>query len=416
MRGLLAAILAVLGALTMVSGFVPAAHARTLQAHYGKVIHISDGDTFGVRLSGRSTESRVRLSGLQATELAHRSGETNQCGAREAKARLSKLIYGKTVRLTSYSRYAKAPDGRLLRYAAFKDANGNWRDAGAILADEGLALWEANRTEWDRNRDYNMRTSRARLNRRGPLWHTAWCGIGPQENVPLKVWAQWDADGADNRNINGEYVKIKNLSQTARLSLSGWALRDRSHYTWRFPRCASIAPGATVIIRMGTGTNNCAAGRIYAGRTKVLFGNPDANGYGNGIYLLDPKTDIRGAFTYPCGYRCTDPLKGKIEVTAQPSGNEYADLKNASDDAADLGGYLIENQPYTYEVRSPTVLQPGQVMRLYVGPGTDTWTGAGPVRYWNLRGANFRNDGETVRLRTFDDITLDCYHWGDARC
>jgi hypothetical protein len=35
MRGLLAAILAVLGALTMVSGFVPAAHARTLQAHLG---------------------------------------------------------------------------------------------------------------------------------------------------------------------------------------------------------------------------------------------------------------------------------------------------------------------------------------------------------------------------------------------
>ncbi len=411
MRGPSVAILAMVGALGAVAGPVSsAAAAPTLRAEYGTVNRISDGDTFGVRLSSGRQE-RVRMIGIQATELAHRAGERNQCGSVRAKRRLAALIDRKRVRLTSFSS-PRLSDGRIFRFAAFQDSSGAWRDAGAILADEGLVLWEAHRDEWARNRDYNLRTSRAAAGRRGPLWRSATCGTGPSHGVPLKVWAQWEADGADTRNLNGEYVKIKNRSTTTRLPLGGWAIRDRSHFMWRFPNCASIAPGATVTIRIGSGTNDCGAGRFHFGLSKPLLGNPDEHGYGNGVYLLDPHTDIRGHFTYPCAYSCTDPLQGKLSLFAKYEGTEYVDVKNISQGNVNLEGYLVENQPYTYEIRGSTVLVPGQVFRLYTGTGTDS----GLVRYWRIEGAAFANAGETVRVRTFNNITVGCTAWGTARC
>jgi len=51
-------------------------------------------------------------------------------------------------------------------------------------------------------------------------------------------YVKYDSPGSDtgsNYSLNGEYVVIKNTTGTAR-SLTGWTLRDKTGYTYKFPR------------------------------------------------------------------------------------------------------------------------------------------------------------------------------------
>ena len=47
------------------------------------------------------------------------------------------------------------------------------------------------------------------------------CGIGPNQGHPIGLWAQWDADGNDRDDVNGEYVKIRNYD------VNNWLPLDR---------------------------------------------------------------------------------------------------------------------------------------------------------------------------------------------
>ena len=66
---------------------------------------------------------------------------------------------------------------------------------------------------------------------------------------------QFDSPGADrggNTSLNAEYVVIKNTTRSAR-SLTGWTLRDKTGYTYRFPTF-TLKAGASVTIRTGKGS------------------------------------------------------------------------------------------------------------------------------------------------------------------
>jgi hypothetical protein len=65
----------------------------------------------------------------------------------------------------------------------------------------------------------------------------------------------FDSPGSDtgsNTSLNAEYVTIKNTSSTAR-SLTGWTLRDKTGYTYTFPKF-TLKAGASVKVRTGKGT------------------------------------------------------------------------------------------------------------------------------------------------------------------
>ena len=65
----------------------------------------------------------------------------------------------------------------------------------------------------------------------------------------------FDSPGSDtgsNTSLNAEYVRIKNVSSSTR-TLTGWKLRDKTGYTYTFPKFA-LKPGATVKVRTGKGT------------------------------------------------------------------------------------------------------------------------------------------------------------------
>jgi hypothetical protein len=68
---------------------------------------------------------------------------------------------------------------------------------------------------------------------------------------------QFDPPGADeltNSQLNKEWVQVKNFSARAR-DMTGFVIRDRSGFRYKFPDGFTIEPGVTVTIHTGRGTN-----------------------------------------------------------------------------------------------------------------------------------------------------------------
>jgi hypothetical protein len=71
------------------------------------------------------------------------------------------------------------------------------------------------------------------------------------------VGSNWDAPGDDNYmpQLNDEWVKIKNTCSTTQ-SIGGWKIHDYNKiHTYKFASGTSIAVGARITLRSGTGTN-----------------------------------------------------------------------------------------------------------------------------------------------------------------
>jgi len=69
---------------------------------------------------------------------------------------------------------------------------------------------------------------------------------------PLKITRLCaDAPGDDRFNLNGEYVRICNISSSA-VNLEGFTIRDKEGHLYRFPR-AWLKPGYTLLLFTGSG-------------------------------------------------------------------------------------------------------------------------------------------------------------------
>lgn len=78
---------------------------------------------------------------------------------------------------------------------------------------------------------------------------------------PLDVVSiRYDPPGKDyrtNSQINGEYVVVKNTGKTT-LTLTGYQIRDAANHTFVFPKGTKIAPGKSLRIHSGKGTNTAS--------------------------------------------------------------------------------------------------------------------------------------------------------------
>jgi len=102
---------------------VSAADTRT-------VARVVDGDTFDLR-----DGTRVRVIGVNTPE----TRPVPQCFGLQAKQLTASVIPpGSRVRL-SVDREPRDRYGRALRYVAFRDRDGTWRDLGAFLLRRGAA-------------------------------------------------------------------------------------------------------------------------------------------------------------------------------------------------------------------------------------------------------------------------------------
>jgi endonuclease YncB( thermonuclease family) len=385
-----------------------------------KVTFVADGDTIEVDIAGDRTSrrSRVRITGIQAMELTRYSSKASrrrgECHAVAATARLERLIRAAHGRVRLAAQHRSSRTGTRIRRAVSARIGGRWVDLGAKLLSEGHALWLPNSAEYAWNRRYSELADRAAAARAG-LWDGDSCGAGPGTDGQLRLWVKWDADGVDGNSVNGEWAKIKNLDTTREISLRGWWFRDSHHRRYSFPAWAKIPAGETITVRMGRGSS--AGSQFFWGLGKPVFENAseDRRAMGDGGYLFDPQGDLRAWMTYPCRLSCADPLRGALEVVANPRGaDEYVRIKNVSSSPVDLEGYLLENSPFSYTFGPNTILAPGQVLTLDVGgsPAQDTLG----LLHWARLGSILNDDGDVVKILNFTGTVVACTAWGRAGC
>ncbi|HEV3001791.1 MAG TPA: lamin tail domain-containing protein [Solirubrobacteraceae bacterium] len=259
----------------------------------GRVVHVHDGDTLEVRSAGRTL--RVRVTGIQAMEQtvysSFPSRRRGECHAVAATNRLEQLVERSrnVVRLAAQDPSSRS-GGRWRRSVAVR-AGGGWRDVGEVMVAEGHALWLTNPVEWAWNARYAAAAERAAAQGLR-LWDTDACGAGPSAGADLEVRVNWDADGVDVENPNGEWIRVANRSQQD-VPIAGWWVRDSALRRFRFPSGAAVAAGGAVTVRVGRGE---ASGTVFHwGLDEPAFENPagDGRGVGDGAYLFDPDGDLR---------------------------------------------------------------------------------------------------------------------------
>ena len=184
------------------------------------VVKVIDGDTVIL-----STGEKVRYIGINAPEM----GEPFYM---EAKRENRKLVLGKEVEL-EFDREERDQYKRLLAYIFVGDTFVNYE-----------LLWE------DFHK-YSVRIERINYN----------------------------AEGRDEENLNGEYVVLKNISKEG-MNLPNFRIKDESHNVFVFPEGSYIDGEGEVVIYTGKG---------FTGNNKFYWDHktPVWNNDHDTVYLMD---------------------------------------------------------------------------------------------------------------------------------
>jgi endonuclease YncB( thermonuclease family) len=385
----------------------------------GKATFVADGDTIYVDVDGDGSRRSfpVRITGINAMEqttyTSRASQRRGECHAVEATARLDQLLKGSRYKVRLL---AQDPDSRSfhrLRRTVYVRHKGRWIDVARTLLAEGHVLWFENWQEIAWNRDYSILQGRA-MQAGQNLWSSGYCGFGPNEGQPIQMLVNWDADGDDALDPDGEWVRIKNLDPVNPLPLGGWWLRDAGQRRYRFPGTATVAPGGYVTVYVGDGDNT--DDEFYWRMRKPQFANVsrDARGIGDGAYLFDPQGDVRASFLYPCRENCFDPNAGALALDVTYRGKESVRITNTGAAPIDLEPYRLVTPGYGYSFAPGSVVQPGQTMRVRIYESEDDDSAL--IRYWTPGKHILDNGGDIVQLRRYDDVLVGCFAWGRRSC
>jgi endonuclease YncB( thermonuclease family) len=374
---------------------------------------VDDGDTLKVKLK-HVRRIDVRVTGIQAMELSRyshtRSERRGACHALEAQLFVEGLLRGghKHVRLAAQHKSSRS--GRRIRRSVWIKHGGHWRDLAAMELEAGHSLWLPNDAETAHNRQY-AKLADAAIKAQRNLYDPQACGIGPDEDLPVSLRINWDANGNDDRILNGEYVDIRNHGDRP-LSLAGWFFRDsalrykRGVPGYPFPPSATIPAGGSVRLRVGCGENSSK--QFFWCLTESVFENVrHRKGSGDGGYLFDGQGDLRASRLYPCMTGCHDPLKGPLALTVKPRGKERITIHNRGTTDLDLGDHILKLRfralPEKYIFGRPFPL--GAVL------------GAGQsFTYRPKRKHSIPDHGGVVEIRSDDNVLTACADWGFGNC
>ena len=382
-----------------------------------KVGPVHDGDTFKAKFKSSGGLRLVRMNGIQAMELhkyGRRGGRKGECNGIEAVETLEKMIRNSKVRLVTQDlkSVSEGKRGRLRRTVHVKQG-GRWIDPGEELLKKGLVLWFPNAKEWAWNKKYRVLAAQAARKEIG-LWDSTSCGSGPAQDIPLRMKLKWDAEDADAKNVNGEFARIRNLDPRRDLSLAGWWFRDSDLRRYTFKRGDVIPAGGAIRVLPGRGRDT--ADTFHWGLGGSIWENVigGAHAQGDGAYLFDPDGDLRAYVQYPCVISCRDPAAGRVSINATARGTELITLRNTSSTPLDLTEYEIESVPWFFEFSPGTILDPGQVLILYIqnGPGR---RGA-IVKEWGFNKSLLADRKDAVTLRNPLGAPVVCDSWGGVRC
>jgi endonuclease YncB( thermonuclease family) len=378
---------------------------------------------------------RIRLSGIQAPEKAGASGGSAlpQCRAESATDALKAVLpKGTPVQLRSINLRSVEADysgGRLARSVYYRDASGNWVDAGRAVLAGGHAMWfphslaDTEKPEYAHNLEYRRLVDDAAARGAG-LWSASYCGSSAPAAV--RTWVVSDPIGDD---ANNEFVVVLNDSGAA-LDVSGWTVRDSSLTTLTLPVGTVIGPGDHIRVFTGSGAPGTPTPRdFHFGGPTQMFANWDpAAGYfyGDSAYVYDAQPgyaygNLRAWFAYPCDpAACGDPLVGRVVIGAvqyDPPGtdtasNEYLEFRNTSGAPVSLGGYALGRQGSQYPFPPATVIPAGGTLRLSMGTGVDTTD----TLFLGRTASLLANAGDQLTLVNLNHAPVDCRAWGAFTC
>src|SRR4051794_22173377 len=165
-----------------------------------KVLTVKDGDTLSVDIEGGGRhEERVRTTAIQAMEQSvyakDPSRRRGECHALEATTRFERLVNASHKRVKLSAQNPKSKSLGRIRRTVWVRYKGHWTSVGKILIQEGHALWlPIGDTEWAWNETYDKLGQEARQAGKN-LWDPSYCGSGPQQDVALRMWINWDPMG-----------------------------------------------------------------------------------------------------------------------------------------------------------------------------------------------------------------------------
>lgn len=229
------------------------------------VVRIVDGDT--LVLSDKKT---VRLIGINTPE-------KDQPYYAEAKNRLGDLVMGKPVRLekdiSDTDKY-----GRLLRYVYIDDLFINLE-----MIRSGYANAYAYPPDTAHKEEFLSAEKIARTEGVG-LWKKS---TSPQPIILAELHA--DTQGSDAKNLNDEYVILKNTGNSP-LSLSRWSMKDAGTHIYTFPDF-TLTENTSVTIFSGKGANT--QNSLYWNSKDPIWNNDSDT-----LYLRTASGELAIEYTY----------------------------------------------------------------------------------------------------------------------
>jgi endonuclease YncB( thermonuclease family) len=398
-----------------------------------KVTFVADGDTIRADIEGdgRHAEKTIRFIGINAMELRryskYPSRRAGDCHGVEATALVDRYVARSHRRIRLAAQHASSRTGPRLRRSVWVKTGGAWRDVARIELQQGQALWLPNGDEYAHNREYEQLAERAIAAGRN-LYDPDACGAGPEQDLPISVTVNWDANGNDEADLDDEWVDVRNGGARA-LRLGGWWLRDswlrfgRSHAPgYVFPDSTTIPPGGVLRLHVGCGADT--ADDLHWCQPAAAFENvtPAPKYMGDGAYLFDPDGDLRASTIYPCTVACVDPLAGEVRLSVHPRSPESIGITNVSGAPIDLGDHTVKlhlnGRPdmfvFGYPFRPGSVVGPGETMQILPqgSPSSDTAI----VRHLGFDAYALSDGGGVVSLRTMTDVVTACAAWGSAGC
>ncbi|MSP56227.1 MAG: hypothetical protein EXR69_11590 [Myxococcales bacterium] len=195
------------------------------------VTNVYDGDTITL-----DTGDRVRLRWVNTPEL-----KPLEDYGQEARDYTAALVQGKTVTLI-YGSALRDGYGRLIAGVMIDDKN-----LSLELIKQGYGHLFVIPPDSTDLTGFVAAQDAARTARRG-LWST------PRYQGALHITSfHANADGDDRENVNGEYLRICNVSPDP-IELSGYQIADISGNRWTFPTL-TVPAGHTFKLHSGKGTN-----------------------------------------------------------------------------------------------------------------------------------------------------------------
>ena len=270
-----------------------------------------------------------------------------------------------------------------------------WSNSEGILNNEGgsLQVW----TQYSRNVDT-----------------FTWGSVTPSvaENVRgvLQMSVNYDANGSDTANPNGEWVALFNSGASA-VSLDGFQLQSGGQ-TYDFGAGDVIASGENLRVFIGQGTD--AGLTRYWGNSSAILTNS-----GDEVTLVDENSvtllhqEWTGPTTADYGYGLvieTVNYDAPGDDGTNPNG-EWFVIRNSSSTEQNLVNWQIKVGSEQFTIVDDTPIAAGATMTVFVGSGTDTsdqfYMGFGS-------GIMFNSGSRAIELLTPDRQTTETHSWGSA--